>query len=93
MDNRMLPMVYAACPLAQRREPGSIEALRARGLGHRLRRTSRDELSAAAASGAIARAIINQPALLLSRRTDWRPLIPHHPRKVPATSITAMIKV
>ena len=65
MDNVMLPMVYAGLPARQRRIRAQ-EALERVGLGHRLQNRPNELSGGQQQRVAIARSIINEPALLLA---------------------------
>jgi putative ABC transport system ATP-binding protein len=65
LENVMLPMVYAGVPAEQRRERG-IAALQRVGLGDRLYNKPNQLSGGQQQRVAVARAIINQPNLLLA---------------------------
>ncbi len=65
LENVMLPMVYAGVPLEQRRQKAT-SALDRVGLGHRLGNRPNQLSGGQQQRVAVARAIINQPALLLA---------------------------
>ena len=65
LENVMLPMVYAGVPAEQRRERG-IRALERVGLGPRLHNKPNQLSGGQQQRVAVARAIINQPNLLLA---------------------------
>ncbi|MFN9618853.1 MAG: ABC transporter ATP-binding protein [Synechococcaceae cyanobacterium] len=65
VDNVMLPMIYAGIPRAERRERAEA-ALRRVGLGQRLENRPNQLSGGQQQRVAVARAIINQPALLLA---------------------------
>jgi putative ABC transport system ATP-binding protein len=65
IDNVMLPMVYASVPRGERRERAEA-ALRRVGLGQRLENRPNQLSGGQQQRVAVARAIINQPALLLA---------------------------
>jgi putative ABC transport system ATP-binding protein len=65
LDNVMLPMIYAGIPRAERRERAEA-ALRRVGLGQRLENRPNQLSGGQQQRVAVARAIINQPALLLA---------------------------
>lgn len=65
LENVMLPMVYAGVPPEQRRQRAT-SALERVGLGHRLGNRPNQLSGGQQQRVAVARAIINQPALLLA---------------------------
>lgn len=65
LENVMLPMIYAGVPPAQRRQR-AVEALERVGLGHRLENRPNQLSGGQQQRVAVARAIINRPALLLA---------------------------
>lgn len=65
LENVMLPMVYAGLPVEQRRQKATT-ALDRVGLGHRLGNRPNQLSGGQQQRVAVARAIINQPALLLA---------------------------
>ena len=65
LENVMLPMIYAGVPPSLRRER-AVEALERVGLGHRLENRPNQLSGGQQQRVAVARAIINRPALLLA---------------------------
>ena len=65
LENVMLPMIYAGVPAAQRREQAK-QALERVGLSKQMGNRPNQLSGGQQQRGAIARAIINQPALLLA---------------------------
>ncbi len=65
LENVMLPMIYAGVPLEQRRER-ALAALQRVGLGQRLHNRPNQLSGGQQQRVAVARAIINQPNLLLA---------------------------